>query len=100
MEAMNAKFFSFCAGIFFLTSASALHGQTPETPNLAGAPPRFLNFVHVQLHAGRAGPHASLEAAIVRGYTGAQVDVHWLWAQGVTAPSDGLYPNFFRSLED
>src|SRR5260370_8762071 len=100
MEAMNAKFFSFCAGIFSLTSASALHGQTPETPNLAGAPPRFLNFVHVQLKPGRAGAHASLEAAIVRGYNGAQVDVHWLCLQGITGPPEVRYLNFFNSFEE
>jgi len=100
MEAMNAKFFSLCAGIFFLTSASALHGQTPETPNLAGAPPRFLNFVHVQLKPGRAGAHASLEAAIVRGYNGAQLDVYWLCLQGITGPPEALYLNFFNSFEE
>ncbi len=97
---MNAKFFSLCAGIFFLTSASALHGQTAETPNLAGAPPRFLNFVHVQLKPGRASAYASLEAAIVRGYNGAQVDVHWLTLQGITGPSEVLYLNFFNSFEE
>jgi len=100
MEAMNAKFFSLCAGIFFLTSASALHGQTAETPNLAGAPPRFLNFVHVQLKPGRASAYASLEAAIVRGYNVAQVDVHWLTLQGITGPSEVLYLNFFNSFEE
>jgi len=100
MEAMNAKFFSLCAGIFFLTSASALHGQTAETPNLAGAPPRFLNFVHVQLKPGRASAYASLEAAIVRGYNGAQVDIHWLCLQAITGPSGVLYLNFFNSFEE
>jgi hypothetical protein len=100
MEAMNAKFFSLCAGIFFLTSSSALHEQTAETPNLAGAPPRFLNFVHVQLKPGRASAYASLEAAIVRGYNGAQVDVHWLTLQGITGPSEVLYLNFFNSFEE
>src|SRR2546426_10241264 len=98
MEAMNAKFFSLCAGIFFLTSASALHGQTAETPNLAGAPPRFLNFVHVQLKPGSASAYASLEAAIARGYNGTQGDVHSLILQGITAPSEVLYLNFFNSF--
>src|SRR5260370_31063265 len=100
MEAMNAKFFSFCAGIFFLPSASALHGETQEPPKLGGAPPRFLNFVHAQLKPGRAGAHASLEAAIVRGYNGAQVDVHWLCLQGITGPPEVLYLNFFNSFEE
>ncbi|HEX9223290.1 MAG TPA: hypothetical protein VF860_08160 [Candidatus Acidoferrales bacterium] len=97
---MNAKFFSLCAGILFLTSTSALLGQTPETPNLAGAPPRFLNFVHVQLKPGRASAYASLEAAIVRGYNGAQVDIHWLCLQAITGPSGVLYLNFFNSFEE
>jgi hypothetical protein len=100
MEAMNAKFFSLCAGIFFLTSASALLGQTPETPNLAGAPPRFLNFVHVQLKPGRAGAYASLESAIVRGYNGAHAEVYWLCMQGITGPPQVLYLNFFNSFEE
>jgi len=97
---MNVTFISLCAGILFLTSASVLQGQTPEALNPAGAPPRFLNFVDVQLKPGRAGAYARLEADLVRAYNGAQVDVHWLCLQAITGPSGVLYLNFFDSFEE
>src|SRR5260370_41658249 len=97
---MNATFISLCAGIFFLTSASVLQGQTAEALNPAGAPPRFLNFVHVQLKLGRASTYASQEAALVRAYNGAQADVHWLCLPAITGPSAVPYLNFFDSFEE
>ncbi len=97
---MNVPLFSLCAAILLLVNASVLHGQTAETPNPAGAPPKFLNFVHVQLKPGRGSAYANLETAIVRGYNGAQVDVHWLRLQALTGPSGVLYLNFFSSFEE
>ncbi len=74
--------------------------QTSETPNLAGAPPRFLNFVYVQLKPGRGSSYANLETAIVRGYNGAHAEVYWLCMQGITGPPGVLYLNFFNSFEE
>src|SRR5258708_6247191 len=99
LGSMNATSLSFLAAIFFL-SASLSRAQTAESPNPAGAPPKFLNFVHVQLKLGRASAYASQEAALVRAYNSAQMDVHWLCLQAITGPSGVLYLNFFNSFEE
>lgn len=96
---MNLRLLSLFAVLFCL-SPPLLHGQTAESANPAGAPPKFLNFVHAKLKLGRAGAYASQEAALVRAYNNAQVDVHWLCLQGITGPSGVLYLNFFNSFEE
>jgi hypothetical protein len=97
---MNLTFISLCAGIFFLTSASVLQGQTAEAPNPTGVPPKFFNMVRVGLKPGRGFAYAGIEAAIVRGYSAAKVEVYWLTSRSLTGPSEFLYLNFFNSFEE
>src|SRR5437899_1097963 len=96
---MNATSLSFLTAIFVMT-ASISRAQTPESPSPAGAPPKFLNMVHVGLKPGRGFAYAGIEAAIARGYSAAKVEVYWLTSRSLTGPSEFLYLNFFNSFEE
>lgn len=64
-----------------------------------GAPPFFLNVVHMELQPGKNSTHSEQEAAIVRGYAEARIPVYWIEWDSITGPSGALYLNLFDSFE-
>lgn len=65
---------------------------------LAGPAPKLLNIVHHKMQPDRTSAYAFLEAAIVRGYTQANIPVHWLALPALAGQPEVLYLNFFESF--
>ena len=88
---------------FFIVSlllTSTLRPQEPTTVmSSPGAPPKFLNVIHMALQPGKNSAHHEQEAAIVRGYRESKIPVYWLEWDSVTGPSGALYLNLFDSFE-
>ena len=86
--------------IIALLFASTSRPQGTPAPTVGpGAPPKFLNVIHMALQPGKNSAHAQQEAAIVRGYSESKIPVYWLEWDSVTGPSGALYLNLFDSFE-
>lgn len=85
---------------FCLLFAGAVRGQTNQTLNAAGEPPKILNIVHQTLIPGNGSAYAKLLESIADAYEQAKIPVYWLQAQSLTGPYEAMSLNFFDSFAE
>jgi hypothetical protein len=85
--------------LVFSSTVGGRSSSSAATAGGPGAPPKFLNVIHMALQPGKNSAHAEQEAAIVRGYRESKIPVYWLEWDSVTGPSGALYLNLFDSFE-
>lgn len=81
-------------------SATSARAQTNQTINVAGEPPKILNFVHQMLIPGKGSAYSQLLDRIAESYQQAQIPVYWLQSQSLTGPYGEMSLNFFDSFAD
>ncbi|MFZ0923571.1 MAG: hypothetical protein WA020_10950 [Candidatus Acidiferrales bacterium] len=85
---------------FCLLFAAAIRGQTSQTLNAAGEPPKILNIVHQTLIPGNGSAYGKLLESIANAYEQAKIPVYWLQAQSLTGSYEAMSLNFFDSFAE
>lgn len=85
---------------FCLLFAGSVHGQSNQTLNAAGEPPKILNIVHQTLIPGKGSAYAKLLQSIAGAYEQAKIPVYWLQAQSLTGSYEAVSLNFFDSFAE
>ena len=65
-----------------------------------GPVPKLLNIVYHKIQPDRTSAYAFLEAAIVRGYSQANIPVHWMALPALAGQPEVLYLNLFESFAE